>query len=124
MHVFEMRARVTEDAIRSLVHSFYAAIREDDVLGPIFASHIDDDDWPAHLQRMCDFWSNALLATGRYHGNPMVVHAAIDALRTDHFDRWLGLFEQSAADTFPAPVARSVVARAQRMGARLRQVAS
>ncbi|MDA0312450.1 MAG: hypothetical protein O2992_10090 [Gemmatimonadetes bacterium] len=49
-----MSARVTEVQIRTLVFTFYEQVREDDLLGPVFASHIDDR-WGPHLEKMCDF---------------------------------------------------------------------
>ena len=39
--------------ISDMVESFYATIRADDVLGPIFAERIAD--WSAHLDRMKQF---------------------------------------------------------------------
>jgi hemoglobin len=41
--------------IERLVRGFYARVREDAVLGSVFASRIDD--WQPHLARMCAFWS-------------------------------------------------------------------
>lgn len=57
-----------EDMVRSVVHGFYDAIRNDDLLGPVFANQIADDAWPLHLAKMCDFWSATLLRTDRYEG--------------------------------------------------------
>ena len=42
-----------EDVLRDLVHSFYAKVRRDAVLGPIFAARISD--WDPHLERMVAF---------------------------------------------------------------------
>lgn len=123
MHVFEMRAAVDEEAIRRLVHAFYARVQEDGQLGPIFAERIDADRWPAHLARMCDFWSTALLATGRYHGNPFEVHAALPGLTRELFAHWLSLFESTALEIFTPQVARSIMSRAHRMAGRLQQAA-
>ncbi len=87
------RAGIDEDVIRTLVHAFYAQIREDAVLGPIVLSRITD--WDGHLERMCAFWSSLALTSGRYLGRPMEAHAPlpVDAV---HFDRWLALFEETA----------------------------
>lgn len=120
MHVFEMQARVDEASIRQLVHRFYDAVREDAVLNTVFAARIADDAWPVHLERMCAFWSTALLATGTYRGNPMTVHESIPQIEPEHFARWLGLFETTARDVFDEDVAQAIVARAHRMGSRLR----
>jgi len=36
-----------------------------------------------------------LLYENQYSGNPMMVHAGISAIKPQHFDIWLGLFEQT-----------------------------
>lgn len=80
----------TEKDIQMLVHDFYADVRKDALLGPIFNQHIQD--WPKHLQHLCDFWSSILLHTGRFSGNPVVKHAQIPQLTYPHFEHWLSLF--------------------------------
>lgn len=104
---------LTEPAIRNLVETFYAAVRRDPVLGPIFESKIDD--WPAHLAKLTDFWSSVLLMTGRYKGRPMPVHAAIPNLTRDHFERWLGLFRNVARDVCSPGAAALFIERAERI---------
>ena len=49
------RTGIDEAMIERLVRGFYARIREDELLGPIFAARIAD--WEPHLQRMFAFWS-------------------------------------------------------------------
>lgn len=84
---------VDEVMIDRLVRHFYAAVRLDAALGPIFAARIAD--WEPHLRRMTDFWSSVMLRTGRYHGQPMPMHARLP-VDASHFDRWLDLFGASA----------------------------
>ena len=110
----ERAGRPTEDEIRRFVVRFYAAVREDPELGPIFERRIGDD-WDPHLDRMVDFWSTVLLATGRYTGNPLEKHAAVHEIRSEHYDRWLALFETVLLSELDEPLARDVVARARRM---------
>jgi hemoglobin len=76
--------------IDQLVDAFYAKIRDDDLLGPIFAERIAD--WPAHLARMKTFWRSVLHNSGEFSGNPMLKHLAIPGLELRHFSRWLDLF--------------------------------
>ena len=85
----------TEEEVHRLVHGFYARIREDEVLGPIFDRHIRD--WDPHLATMVDFWSGALRGTGRFRGAPMPKHAALPGLNADLFRRWLALFAGTTA---------------------------
>ena len=77
--------------ISMLVESFYETVRDDDLLGPIFARHITD--WPYHLARMKDFWASIMLESGRFSGNPMRKHMAIGGLDTAHFARWQSLWD-------------------------------
>ena len=63
----------TEAEIADLVHRFYARVRADALLGPIFDAHIVE--WDPHLARMVDFWSSALRGTRRYRGAPMPVNS-------------------------------------------------
>ena len=55
--------------ISNLVETFYEAIRDDDLLGPIFMSQITA--WPPHLARMKDFWATITLESGRFRGSPV-----------------------------------------------------
>ena len=41
-----------------LVNTFYAKVRNDKVLGPIFNNIIND--WDAHLELLTDFWETQL----------------------------------------------------------------
>ncbi len=85
----------TEDEVSELVHAFYASVRDDDVLGPIFDRHITD--WDRHLSKMVDFWSSALRGTARFRGAPMPRHAALPGLSAELFQHWLRLFRQTTA---------------------------
>lgn len=55
-------ARLTAVILHDLVHEFYAKLRGDTMLGPIFAERITD--WGPHLDRMVVFWSSVALMTG------------------------------------------------------------
>ena|SRR5579872_282482 len=104
--------QVSEETIRVLVHAFYARIREDAVLAPIFARVIGQD-WGPHLAKMCDFWSSVMRMSGRYKGNPMIAHMRLKMVRSEHFTRWLALFEETARRECPPDIAAQFSARAQ-----------
>ena len=108
--------QITATDIATQVDTFYRRVQDDPLLGPVFAARIASDAWPAHLTRMRDFWSTILLGSGRYTGNPLLVHRGIPALERGHFRRWLELFEQVARERFAAPIAATWIDRAQRMG--------
>jgi hemoglobin len=98
--------------IERLVHAFYAKVRTDALLGPIFEARIRD--WEAHLQRMCAFWSSVALMTGLYHGTPMAKHLPL-SVDAEHFDRWLALFEDTARAVCPPNAEQHFVERARRI---------
>ena len=104
---------VTEAMIRDVVHGFYAQVRRDPALGRIFNREIAEADWPAHLEKMCDFWSSVLLMSGRFKGTPMAAHARIPDIRPTHFARWLHLFRQTAEAVCPPGAARLFVAKSE-----------
>lgn len=101
---------IDEAMIETLVHSFYARVREDALIGPVFDARVTD--WGLHLQRMCLFWSSVALMSGRYHGQPMQKHLPLP-IEAAHFDRWLDLFRQTARATCPPAAAALFIERAQ-----------
>ncbi len=106
------RTGIDEAMIERLVRGFYARVREDVVLGPIFEARIKD--WEPHLARMCAFWSSVALMTGRYHGTPMARHLPLP-VDGSHFDRWLALFEETAREICPGKAEAHFVERARRI---------
>jgi hypothetical protein len=64
---------------------------------------------------MDDFWSAALLRTGRFSGNPIQKHQAIAGLSRSDFDRWIALFEATVRDLCPRRQAEAFLVRALRM---------
>lgn len=107
---------IDDAMIEKLVHGFYARIRSDEVLGPIFAARITH--WEPHLRRMCEFWSSVVLMSGRYHGQPMIKHLPLPVDAT-HFDRWLMIFETSARELCPPSAADHFIKLAQRIATSL-----
>jgi hemoglobin len=107
----------TRDDIVSLVDGFYARVREDDLLGPIF-NDIARVDWAAHLPKMYDFWDSVLFGRAQFKGNPLAVHRALAtrAPMTDAaFGRWIVLFHATVDDLFSGPVAFEAKQRAVRI---------
>jgi hemoglobin len=103
---------IDEAMIETLIRGFYARVREDPLLAPIFQSRIAD--WEPHLDKMFAFWSSMTLQTGRYHGQPMAKHMPL-AVDARHFDRWLALFEEVARDLCPPAAAARFIERARRV---------
>jgi hemoglobin len=103
------RTGIDEPMIARLVATFYARIREDAILGPIFNPRVKD--WQKHEAKIATFWSSVMLQSGTYHGRPMPAHAPLPVVAA-HFDHWLKLFGESACDVCPAAQAAMFVERA------------
>lgn len=105
---------ITEDDIARLVPEFYARVRADEVLGPIFNGAIED--WPHHLKKLQAFWSSVMLTSGRYKGQPMVAHVRHENHMTkDNFDRWLALWRQTGEELLSPEAAAAFQERAARI---------
>ncbi|ABQ71405.1 sec-independent protein translocase protein TatC (plasmid) [Rhizorhabdus wittichii RW1] len=105
---------IDETAIDLLVPAFYARVRADALLGPIFESAIDD--WPHHLAKLKDFWSSVMLASGRYKGQPMPAHIRHEtALSKEAFARWLAIWRETTDELLAPAVARAFQDKAARI---------
>jgi hemoglobin len=110
---------VSETAIHLPVDRFYAKVRSDPDLAPIFEGAIADD-WEAHLATMRDFWSSIMLTSGRHHGNPVAVHRRLASITPPVFERWLALFAETCGELFNQAVASVFVDRATRIATSLK----
>lgn len=104
---------IDADYVDHIVETFYGKVREDDLLGPIFAERIAD--WPPHLARMKAFWRSVLHNSGEFSGNPMLKHLVIPGLDLTHFSRWLELFYATLREAEGHPEATALVGGRARM---------
>jgi hemoglobin len=112
-------AMITESEIQELVGTFYARVRDDPQLGPLFNSAVED--WPTHLVKLQAFWSSVMLSTGRYKGSPMAAHIRhSNAIEPAMFDRWLALWRETARERLAPATADEIIARAERIGESLK----
>lgn len=111
---FDIASR--EDIVR-LVDGFYAKVREDELLGPIF-NVIAQVDWSAHLPKMYGFWESLLFGRASFKGDPLGVHLALSAratLSSREFGRWVQLFHGTVDELFSGEVAEGAKFRAARI---------
>lgn len=90
------------DDIKLLIDSFYAKVKQDDVIGYIF-NDVANVDWDHHLPRMYAFWEFLLLGQDTYRGNPFDAHRKLNEkvqLNEEHFARWIELFTESVDTNF------------------------
>ena len=110
----QRRRAIDEDGLRQLVDTFYARVRQDRMIGPIFNRVVDD--WPEHLDRLHAFWSSVMLTSGRYKGRPLPAHIRhADAIDGAAFERWLGLWRETTHDLFEPESAAALQDKAGRI---------
>ncbi|OYX22016.1 MAG: preprotein translocase subunit TatC [Rhodobacterales bacterium 32-66-9] len=108
------RLDLSEDGLATLVEAFYARVRADAELGPIFDDAIDD--WPEHLEKLAAFWSSIMLTSGRYKGQPVPAHMKHrDRITTALFSRWLNLWKSTTDDLMFPDAAKALQAKAERI---------
>lgn len=110
----------TREDINILVKKFYAKIRIDELLGPIFNSHIPDDNWPEHLEKLTDFWETNLFGVAKFKGNPSQKHRDIDknldySITQVHFGTWLQLWFQTIDELYEGELAEKAKRAARKM---------
>jgi len=110
----ELPTGIAEASIRAMVDAFYVRVREDDLLEPVFGEIVRD--WDAHMPKMYDFWSSAVLRTGRYSGRPLEAHLGLPGVGVGHFRRWIDLWEEVVNAHMPPEAAAVFVDLAMRMG--------
>ncbi|EQB14700.1 hypothetical protein L288_00680 [Sphingobium quisquiliarum P25] len=104
-------SHIRESDLGPLVDAFYARVRGDAALGPIFNDAIHD--WPDHLKKLTAFWSSVMLASGRYKGQPVAAHMKHKARITPElFDRWLLLWKETTDDLMTPKAAAALQAKA------------
>jgi truncated hemoglobin YjbI len=109
---------LTPSSIVQLVDTFYARVREDAVLGPVFEEKLAGH-WDEHMPRMYAFWTKVLLDTGEFQGNVFGKHMALSGIERGHFVRWLTLFRMTAIEVFGVEGASEAILVANRIASSL-----
>lgn len=105
-----------------LVRTFYAKVRQDEMLGPIFNGIVSD--WEEHFEKLIDFWENNLFFVDKYHGNPKAAHIEVDrqvgnTIESQHFGRWLNLWFETIDENFEGSLADRAKNNARKMSTHL-----
>ena len=91
------RAEIVE-----IVDRFYAKVRLDPLVGPVF-DEVAKVDWSLHLPRLYAFWQTVLFGDGGFRGNPLGAHLKLVAetpMDWPRFERWLALFHETIDEGF------------------------
>ncbi|SFT47180.1 hemoglobin [Lishizhenia tianjinensis] len=100
-----MKTIETRKDVELLVEQFYTKVRAHKDLGPIFARHIHDHEWPEHLEKLSDFWETNLFGVRKFKGNPTQKHLAVDnahpgGMGQELFGYWLQLWIATLDELF------------------------
>ncbi|WP_107039218.1 group III truncated hemoglobin [Brumimicrobium mesophilum] len=115
-----MREIENREDVSELVNDFYAKIRTDETLGPIFNSHLSDEQWPSHLEKLTDFWETNLFGIPKFKGNPPHVHAEVDrnlnyGVTQEHFAHWMHIWFRTIDEKFEGRLADRAKNAARKM---------
>ena len=111
-------SKLDAERIALLVDRFYDKVRVDPQLGPVFNAAVHD--WDDHKRTLTSFWCSVALRANSYRGNPMAVHRAQPAIRAEHFERWLALWQTTTREVLDEADASAMVEHADRIGRSLR----
>ena len=110
-----MRELKTRADIEYLIDTFYKKVVADDSIGSFF-TEVVKLDWNKHIPIMIDFWESVLFGGYKYKGNPMSVHMELnnkEALKPEHFERWLDLWETTIKNNFSGKKATKAIQKAK-----------
>lgn len=103
-----------DDDLQRLVDRFYAKVRRDQFIGPLF-NHVVTD-WPGHQSKLGAFWSSVMNTSGRYKGSPVAAHLRHSGvIEPAMFERWLELWRETALETLDGDGAAAIIAKAERI---------
>lgn len=121
LHILAMSKQEiqTREDLKLLLRSFYAKVRTDELLGPIFNVRISD--WEHHFEHLTDFWESNLFFQKKYFGDPLQKHVEVDkyhegSINEMHFGVWLNYWYQTIDELFEGEVATIAKNRARSMG--------
>lgn len=106
------------DDVAVLVRSFYAKVRKNELLGPVFNGRITH--WETHFEHLTTFWESNLFFEKSYHGDPIGKHVDVDrewegGINELHFGVWLNLWYETIDELFIGETAQIAKNRARSM---------
>lgn len=115
-----MKELENREDISKLVNAFYAKIRKDELLGPIFNNQIPNEKWPMHLEKLTNFWVTNLLGVACFKGSPTRAHIEVDfknnyTIEQVHFGKWIQLWFTTIDELYKGNLAERAKNAARRM---------
>lgn len=103
--------------VEKLVRTFYVNLNEIPEMKAVFDQVVEqpaDDWWEKHIQKLTDFWVGVLGGPKNFRGSPPMAHMPL-GLSSDHFNRWLAVWEHTCEQTLPEKSAIFLMEAAGRM---------
>ena len=118
MNMLYQRIGGSEGISRFLRH-FYADVRQDPLIGPIFDARIKD--WKHHLEIIASFWETLIGGPSTY-ARPMPMKHLPLRLREEDFERSLFLWQANCRAQLPSDAAKEMIDLADNISHRLRMI--
>ncbi len=115
---------INKESLQRLMDVFYAKVRKNEALGPIFNDKIGTDDasWEHHKKKIASFWGGIFLGEQDYHGAPLRAHLDLPPFPREFFQIWLNLFAESAQMIFEQESAQTILQKAQDIAKRFQTI--
>jgi len=115
-----MKTIKSRKEITVLVNVFYDKIRVDEKLGEIFNNRIAPEQWPAHLEKLTDFWETNLMSIAKFKGSPTRKHIEVDqslhhTIDQHHFAHWLSIWQETIDELYKGDIAEKAKHSARKM---------
>jgi hemoglobin len=110
----EMKKDITTlKDIQFLIDTFYAEVKKDPLLGPIFNARLSNR-WDMHHRKLYRFWHTVLLRRPDYFGDPVPMHFDMN-INESHFDRWLKIWTDTVDASFEGMISERAKFRGKTM---------
>jgi hemoglobin len=109
-------------AVKKLVTTFYAEIKKNELLSPIFNQHIMTDKmWEDHFEKLTDFWESILHEKNSFQGRPGAMHMMVQrqsgfTITQKHFDTWLTIWRANIRKNFHGKHVEGAITAAENLG--------
>ena len=111
----EKKQMENSDDVRLLLDHFYAKVKKDPLLAPVFQVRIPTEaDWPEHMDVLYQFWESVLFGVSAFRGNPFPKHIGL-GINAAHFDRWIELLHATIDELFVGKIAVEAKQKALKM---------
>lgn len=104
-----------ETLLRRVIDEFYARVRRDPQLGPVF-ENIIGERWAPHIERIMSFWMMATRVRPGYRGRDFTpAHLRHASIKAEQLPRWLELFRATCRDLCEPEAAAVLIRIAEQM---------